>query len=451
MSGSLPQADGSRARKALPIVLLTLFLDLLGFSILFPIFAEMMLYYQNRGDPLLLWSMEQLRSVLPDASDERLAAFFGGIVLGVYAILQFITAPLWGRLSDRIGRRPVLLVTTVGNLLGYLIWCVSGWFVVLLLGRVVNGIAAGNLSTLTAAAADCSTPAKRTRVMGAVGATFGAGFLFGPAIGGIAYSVLPSMDGWGWGLNAFSGMAIVAAALTALNLLIIWRWFAETLPPQERGEREAPAIPPTVARGVRPLHLAYFIFMVGFTTMELAIVFMVKDLLGFGPSQTAWLFVAIGTTSILIQGGVVRRCAHRIPDAVFVTTGLLVVIIGLMLLALVGWWQVGWLAFTGGIVVAMGSALVMPGMSSWVSKLAPAHVQGATLGRLRSLGALARVVGPFGCAILYFAMGASAPFTVAAILTCIPVILVAWVVPRPQVEDTAADAQLPVTTVGEVP
>lgn len=449
MSGDLPRSDSSTARKALPIVLLTLFLDLLGFSILFPIFAEMMLYYQNRGDPLLLWSMGHLRSILPDVSDERLAAFFGGIVLGVYAILQFFTAPLWGRLSDRIGRRPVLLITTLGNLLGYLIWCVSGWFAILLMGRVINGIAAGNLSTLTAAAADCSTAAKRTRVMGAVGATFGAGFLFGPAIGGLAYSILPSMDGYGMGLNAFSSIALLAAALTAVNFLIIWRWFTETLPPHERGESEQAIIPIAVSRGVRPLHLAYFIFMVGFTVMELAIVFMVKDLLGFGPTQTAWLFVAIGTTSIVIQGGVVRRMAHRIRDVVFVAVGLLISIIGLGLLASVALWPVGFLAFTGAIIVAMGSALVMPGMSSWVSKLAPAHVQGAALGRLRSLGALARVVGPFGCAILYFSLGASAPFTVAAILTCIPVILVIWYVPRPR--DESQEVLTPAPAVGDIP
>ena len=106
-----------------------------------------MLYYQNKGDGLLVWAMDALQAFMPAVSDERMAAFFGGLVLSTYALLQFFSAPLWGRLSDKIGRRPVLLLTTIGNLVGYVVWVFSGNFVLLLIGRVINGFAAGNIST----------------------------------------------------------------------------------------------------------------------------------------------------------------------------------------------------------------------------------------------------------------------------------------------------------------
>lgn len=429
--------EGQRPRGSLLIILFTLFIDLLGFSLLFPIFAELMLYYQHGDDGLMKSVMALLEAVIPGVSDERRAAFLGGVVLGLYAVLQFLSAPWWGRLSDRIGRRPVLLATTALNVIGYAVWVCSGNFALLVIGRLINGLAAGNLSTLTAAAADCSTSATRTKVMGAVGATFGAGFLLGPAIGGMAYSWLPNLDGLGWGLNPFSSIALVALLLTVVNLAMIYAKFPETLQQQQRN-RDGQPLQPEVTVRLRPLFQGYFLFMVSFTAMELALVFMVRDLLLFTPAQTAWLFVAIGGTSIVIQGGVVRRIAHRVPDVQFASLGLMLFAVGLSGLAAVAWFPFSWLAYVSAMVVSLGSALIFPSLSSWVSKSAPAHMQGAAMGRFRSLGALARVVGPLACAISYFVWGPTMTFALSAMILLIPFILIFLVAERFPLEQSQA-------------
>ncbi|TVR39998.1 MAG: MFS transporter [Planctomycetota bacterium] len=421
---SVDQPGTAAVKRALPIILLTLFLDLLGFSILFPIFAELMLYYQAQDSGILAWAMGSLQSLLPGVSDERMAAFFGGFLLSSYALLQFLFSPFWGRLSDRLGRRPVLLLTTGLNCLGYAIWMVSGDFLLLLLGRMVNGIAAGNLSTLTAAAADTAPAAKRTRVMGAIGATFGAGFLLGPAIGGLAYAYLPDFDGAGFGLNRFSAIAGLALLLSAINLMLIYRYFPETRRISDHLNNL-----PLPGGGIVVLLAAYFVFMVSFTGMELALIFMVRDLLAFGPQAIAWLFICIASTSMLVQGGLVRRLSHRISDRCFAISGLCIFFIGMLLLALIGRVPHPSLAYIGGITVSLGFACVLPSISSWISKLAPDHQQGAAMGRLRSLGALARIVGPLACATMYFSLGAPTAFTILAVLLVLPLVMISWLVP----------------------
>ncbi len=402
-----------------------------------------MLYYQQQGDGLLAWAMGNLQALLPEVSDERMAAFFGGLVLSTYALLQFFSAPFWGRLSDRIGRRPVLLMTTIGNLLGYLVWVFSGNFLLLLIGRLINGFAAGNISTLTAAATDLTTPEKRTRIMGAIGATFGAGFMLGPAIGGIAFATLPDLDGLLWGLNRFSSIALVSAFLALLNILFILKLFPETR--KESSQPQSEKVSLSSIKALKPLSLAYFIFMVSFTGMELGLIFMVEELLGFRPGDISWLFVAIGLTSIIIQGGVVRRMSAKVNDKSFTVVGLILFTGGMLLLASISIYPANWLAFLGAIVVSLGFACVFPATSSWVSKLAPDDQQGAAMGRIRSLGALARIVGPLGCAALYFAFGAPAAFIVFAALLVIPLVLTVGFIPVPhlpadQIEETEIGA-----------
>ena len=185
------------AGRPLGVIFLTLFLDLVGFSILFPLFAAMMEHYQQQDSAL----MTLVLSWLPEGSGPvQQAALFGGLLMAFYALLQAIFSPLWGGLSDRIGRRKVLLITTLGNLVGYVLWIFANSFTLLLIARGLNGLMAGNISVATAAVADVTDAKSRTKGMALVGMAFGFGFILGPAIGGLAfeYGAIETAADAGW-------------------------------------------------------------------------------------------------------------------------------------------------------------------------------------------------------------------------------------------------------------
>ncbi|MGB0344499.1 MAG: MFS transporter, partial [Coraliomargarita sp.] len=181
-------------RQTLPIVFLTLFLDLVGFSIIFPLFPAMLDYYlpqEGGGSGGLLGKLIAPIATLAEnsgAEDPRFmtAVLFGGILGSLYSVLQFICAPLWGACSDRVGRRKVLLITIAGLALSYAAWFFAASFWMLVLARVLGGVMGGNLSVATAAVADVTSREKRAGGMAIVGIAFGLGFLVGPAIGGLS-------------------------------------------------------------------------------------------------------------------------------------------------------------------------------------------------------------------------------------------------------------------------
>jgi MFS family permease len=170
---------------------MVLFVDLVGFSIIFPLFGHMLEYYTTHDQGLLGWAMGIVDSWFPMGEKWQRAALFGGLIGACYSGLQFLAAPFWGRLSDRIGRRPVLLISCAGNTLAYLIWIFADDFTVLLVSRLLAGAMTGNVSAANAAVADISTPQTRARGMGILGMAFGLGFILGPAIGGLSYGGWP--------------------------------------------------------------------------------------------------------------------------------------------------------------------------------------------------------------------------------------------------------------------
>jgi MFS family permease len=421
MSGGTAPAAG---RRALGVVLLTLFIDLVGFSIVFPLYAGIMQAYLVQHDAFLRAALDLFAGFAPAATPAQQIAFVGSLLIGVYALAQFIASPWWGRLSDRHGRRPVLVITLLGGFVAQLLWVQASSFGVLVLSRVVAGAMAGNVSTLTAAAADLSERSQRTKVMGMVGAAFGLGFILGPAIGGILHHILPNLAGSWSGAHRFSGVAIAAAALTLLNVIAVLRWFPETLLPERRG---APGH--TVGlRGLfmRPvhgqgsLHLAYLCFFVAFSGMEATIVFLASDLLGYSHLGTTGIFVILGLASAATQGGLVRRLAPRWGSRRLALRGFLIGLPGYLMVAAVVWQPSAALLTTGCALIAIGGGMVMPAITGWVSGLTPGESQGLAMGQLRSAGALARFLGPTLAAMAYFRFGAAAPYLVGAFLVLLP-------------------------------
>jgi MFS family permease len=423
-------------KSTLGIVFLTLFLDLVGFSIIFPLFPAMLDYYlpaAGEGSGLLGGIAEVLRSLAPEEGGNGrhlTAVLFGGLLGSLYAFLQFVAAPIWGRLSDRVGRRPILLLTVGGIALSYLLWVFSANFWLLVLARLLGGAMAGNLSVATAVVADITPRAERAKGMAIVGIAFGLGMLTGPGIGG-ALSLLNPLD-WNpglesLGLNPFSMAAAGSLLLSVINLAWIWNKLPETRPAAEAGTPDTAmersgrlAFLSAGAPGVRLTNLVYFFFLVSFSGMEFTLTFLATERFGFSPAQNGLMLVYVGLFLILTQGYLVRRYAARVGEKRMAMSGIAVVAVGLVLIAQAG--QTGW--FFGALaVMALGIGLASPTLSALVSLYAKDHEQGYSLGLFRSAGSLGRAAGPLVGAGLYFSLGAQPAYLIGGALLLVPIAL----------------------------
>ena len=428
------------------VIFLTLFLDLIGFSIIFPVFAHLVHYYQMQGSGILHAAFEWIHAAVPQASDDQVAALFGGILFGAYAFLQFLMSPIWGALSDRYGRRPILLISIAGNFISYVLWIFAGNFLVLIIARLLAGAMSGNISTASAAIADVSSEKDRAKGMGLLGAAIGLGFIMGPAIGGLAYSFLPHFGVEGstavFALNPFSSLAAIAAVLSLINLIWVWRRFQETLPASQgpvNSERSgwspfAANLGPDLLR----CNLIYLIYMILFAGMESTLVFLAKEQLNYGPGLIASLFVMIGLIGAAIQGGFIRRLVPRLGEKRVLIMGFILQIPGYVALAMIAWGAAGVWIWIGSALLASGSACVMPSASSLVSRNAESDVQGRALGLFRASGSLGRVIGPFLGALCYFFISPAAPYVCGALAIGIPLSLM-WSLRQPSLELTDAE------------
>lgn len=425
---------------SLGVIFLTLYIDLIGFSIAFPLAPRMLQYYlaqeSGTGGPLG-WVLHQIQTLTPPSGDNPLfvAALMGGVLSALYGFLQFLFAPIWGARSDRIGRRPVLLSTVTGNALSYLLWAFSGSFWLFVVSRILGGAMSGNLSVATAAVADVTTRENRAKGMGIVGAAFGLGFITGPAIGGIIGAVEPSPALARWGINPFSVVALVAFAFSLLNVVWISLRFKETLDPAHRTEpgqeRTRNPIAGLLTLGnaaTRRANVSYFLFAIVFSAFEATVSFLATERLGYTERQLVSIFVFIGLVSILTQGVLVRRIMPRIGEKIGALAGILSIGVGFAGLSVVhtAAGMYGALAFVG-----VGSGFANVGLSALVSLYSGAGEQGRALGIYRSLGSLARALGPLWAGLVFWWFRSQLTYTVAAILMCAP-LAVGVQLPKPK-------------------
>ncbi len=236
-------------------------------------------------------------------------------------------------------------------------------------------------------------------------------------------------------MNPFSLPALVAFCLSAVNLVSVIRSFPETLPPEKRGMGgHVRSINPLVLfkplpyPGLTLTILAHFLFLMAFSGMEFTLTFLAAERLGMGPRENAGMFVFIGVLIALVQGGVVRRSASRVGEKRMAIMGLITLIPGLVLIGLT---QSMGLLYLGLFFLSVGSAMAIPCLTALASLYAPAQVQGQALGNFRSLGALARVLGPILASLIYWQSGSGAPYFIGAAFLVLP-ILMAWALPVPQ-------------------
>lgn len=414
------------------VILLTLFLDLIGFSIIFPVYADLLVFYTDRDSGLLAGTHDWIQAQLPSATDGQVTTLLGAVLFSLFAGMQFLCAPLWGALSDRIGRRPVLLLTVSGNCLAYVLWAVAGRFELLLASRLIGGGMSGNLSVATAAMADITTDADRTKGMGLIGMSFGLGFLLGPAVGGLSYHfiAIPDPVEISWlQLTPFSGPALVAAVLSLLNVIWIARRFAETRPAgSTTGDRRTfnplALLDSSLGQGVVRANCTQLLYILCFAGMESTLVFLAAQYLGYSPVDMAWLFVYFGLVGAFVQGGLIRRLSPRFADTTLIITGFIVQVPGYVCLALIPQVPTTWLIVLATSLLTIGSGLIVPALSALVSKRAAAEVQGRALGIFRSAGSLGRALGPLIAGLVYFAGGPPVLYYVAAATLVVPLVIV---------------------------
>lgn len=429
-----------RKPRVMGAVFTTVLLDLIGFSVLFPLFPELLEHYLDREGPtsaigeLHAWLVELVGD--RDGADFAVIALFGGVLGSAYSALQFLFAPVWGGISDRIGRRRVLLMTLGGTCLAYVLWFFAGTFTLLVVSRLLAGIMAGNIATASAVVADVYPPEQRSRGMAAIGAAIGLGFVLGPALGAIAHAsvrVLDHLPSWeAYGVNPFSSAAAVSFVLALFNWLLVATRLPETLDRTTTRPRTGLLgflkITELRDRALVRTHLVYLVYMILFSAMEFTLVFLTVDRLAYEPTDNAIMFVFIGLVIAFVQGGVVRRSAPKVGEKRMATLGLLLVVPGFVLVGLVpdgGGGRAGTQLYIGLGLLATGSAMVMPCLSALVSRYASDGRQGLVQGTFRSMGSLARALGPFLGGLAYWSLSSSAPYLLGAGLMLVPLALVA--------------------------
>lgn len=400
MSGTAPLEYASpepppAPKGALLIIFMIVFIDLLGFGLIIPLLP----YYARTFE----------------ASPVQVTLLFS-----LYSLCQFIASPILGLLSDRFGRRPVLVFSQIGSMLGYILlgytthWQHSNLFLGLMLvylSRVIDGLSAGNISTAQAYISDVTTSENRAKGMGLLGAAFGMGFVLGPAIGfGLSIPFGPSVPAY-----AAAGFSGLAALLTFLRL------------PESRVHKPADleawlhprVFLPLMKRPVLvQLNVIWFLAMAGYVMIDSTVVMYLMDVFKYEEKDAFWYFAFVGLIIVIVQGGLIRPLMKRANEWSLSTIGPIMVAVGYIITLYSAWHPAAWVLLVGGTVYATGRSIQQPTIQSLVSKSSSEAEQGITFGLFQGVGTLARVVGPYVAGVVYKSSHVG-PFVVAAIVVLV--------------------------------
>lgn len=385
---------GAGRRAVLAIVFATILIDFVGFSVLFPVLP---LYAQRHG-----------------ATPEQI-----GLIVSLYAAAQLVFLPAWGWLSDRVGRRPVLLVSLAGTVLSFLLLAAAQSLATIYLARILSGIFAGSIGTAQAVVTDVTDASERASGMGLIGAALGIGFILGPVMGG----------GLAWIHPTAPFYAIVV--LAALNFAAAWWWLPESRPPVPGGagwSGLARTLVPSPLRLVFALHdrrIAAFLFLflvlfAGFAALESMFMVFMNQRFGAGELGGALMFAWIGIFIALTQGVLVRRLAPRVGEPRLVVYGLVLSGVGLASLTVAESFE--WL-FLVSPFIAIGNGIAFPAFTSLFSKACEASRAGELMGESQSMATTGRILGPIGAGMAFERVSIEAPFLIAAALMGVALVL----------------------------
>ncbi len=390
----------------MPVLFLIVVVDLIGFGIIIPLLPFYAEYYQATPAQV-------------------------GLLMAVYSAAQFISAPFWGRLSDRVGRRPVLLGTILAAALSYIWLGLADTLITLFAARAMGGLMAGNISTAFAYAADVTTRENRAKGMGMIGAAFSIGFILGPAIGGILAGADPA--------NAdFRTPSFAAAGLSALAFVLGLVMLKESLSAEAKARIAAQS---RVARmkalgdalrtpGIGILLVLSFLATFVFAGLESTFAMWSRRQFGWGPEQNGYLFAFIGILAATIQGGLMGRLATKFGVERLIFAGALALTIGL-----------GWIPFVGSVpelvaamtVAALGFSVTTPALNTAISVRGESDIQGGLMGVTRSATTLSRMTGPAIAGAAFGFIGLHSPYYAgAAIMLIVAVIAFVTLLTKPR-------------------
>ncbi|HEY1171909.1 MAG TPA: MFS transporter [Verrucomicrobiae bacterium] len=388
-------------KPSLLVIFLTVFIDLIGFGVILPLLP---LYSDKLGAHGLVI----------------------GLIFSSYSFMQFLFAPSWGRLSDRIGRRPVLLVSTFGSAASYAIFAVGSgmegnaalW--VIALSRLFAGVCGANISVAQAYIADITPPEDRSKRMGLIGMAFGLGFVLGPALGAFSLASF-GVSGPGW----------VASALCFGNFLMALARLPESRKPDSEAAPQRPRWAQWLHTMNQPkvgmLIWLFFLATFAFTCFETTLGLLISKTFNFNvgnpddEKKIGYLFAYCGIIGAMVQGGGIGRAVKKMGEPLLVTVSMVLTALSLIMLPLVKTWPLMLFALA---LLAIGSSLARAPIFGLISRLTSANEQGATLGVAQSFGSLARIVGPIFAAGL-FHYGPAIPYLSCAFIALIAG-LIAW-------------------------
>jgi len=404
------------SRTTLRLIFLTLFIDMIGFGIVIPVLP---LYAEGSRF---------------GATEHQLAW-----IVGIYSLLQVVCAPIIGKISDRVGRRPVLAVSILGTAIGFAILGSATTVSMLMLGRVIDGISGGNISTAMACIADSTSKKERSRNMGLIGAAFGLGFVIGPALGGV--------------LSKHFGLATpfyFASALALVNAVLVMLRLPETLTPEVRARARDRASLGEVFGGGRAgtvliALLSQLAGVTGFSVMTALFALFCEKRYGYNTAHVGYVLAYVGIVGALMQGGVVRRLLVRPiekPLAIIGTAVLAASMAGLAILPAASGIGLLLLVCAG---ISIGNSLSTPTLNGLASRAVDAHAQGRLMGMMQSAGGLGRFLGPMlGYSLVHLdttgTYGRIAFLASAALLALDCVLLLFIHAPAPHHEETEESA-----------
>lgn len=382
------------------ILFLIVFVGLVGFGLILPLFP----FYALRlgaSPEVMTWTM---------------AAFSLG---------QFIAAPIWGRLSDAWGRRPILIVTMLGSAISYLILAYADELWVLIFSRVFGGLMAGNIAIAFAYVTDITRPQDRAAGLGRISAALGLGFMFGPAIGGLLAG--PDVETANYLLPALAAGGVSLIAMLGACLML-----PESLPAERRrplfggrieSEQQGSAGAGPTGLLQRPnllrLVTSAFMFFVAMSLMESIFPLWSNKLFNLGPSDIGWLFLGIGAISVIVQGVLIGKLVPRFGEKRLALFAVVMFGTGMLALATAGAiWQV----LLGVAFFATGTGFLNPSLSSLVSQTAADNERGSVMGRYQAASALGRIGGPSISGMLYADVSFAAPFALGGLIM-LPVLM----------------------------
>jgi len=375
-------------RRPLLVIFLTIFVNLVGFGIIIPLLP---FYAEKFGaSPLVI-----------------------GLLFGIYSLCQLAASPALGDLSDRYGRRPVLIFSLLGTVVSFVMLAMAQSIALLFIARIVDGLSGGNISTARAYVADVTEPKDRARAYGLIGAAFGLGFIFGPALSGLLAHISYTAPIW------------TAAELTLVATFMAYFWLPETVHRAAAGTgmpfRNLAAM--MQRPGLRRMLVIDFVYWFAFAIFQTTFALFVARRFGFGASKTGYFFAAFGVLGVIVQGGFIRPIVHRLGDKPTFIAGLVFSAIGLVAATYAH--SVTLLAIAL-VPLAFGMGFGHPTVSSLVSRAGRSDEQGRVQGAAGAMESLGRALGPvwgnaalqrFGEAMPYLSAAGCIAFTLILSLT----------------------------------